>query len=197
MCRASTPLPVPVSPSKSTVASVMATRPAMVSASRSAALFVSKRGRTPRPVVPLRLGEIGAEARRLHRFAHGMEHLRRREGLGQVVGGAGPHGVDGVVDGGVGRHDHHRRGRRLLRQRARDRDAIHPAEAQIDQRQIRRRALGRGDGGLAAGCERHAVAGALEAEPQHLADALLVVDDEDPNLTLLAHFAHLSRLSAA
>ncbi len=47
-CRARTPLPVPVSPSRSTVASVAATRAATASASRSAALLVSKRERTPR-----------------------------------------------------------------------------------------------------------------------------------------------------
>ena len=46
--RAITPLPVPVSPSRSTVASVVATRLAIASASRSAGLLVSKRGCTPR-----------------------------------------------------------------------------------------------------------------------------------------------------
>src|SRR5262249_5025273 len=58
-----------------------------------------------------------------------------------------------------------------------------------DQREIRRRALDRGDGGLAARGEGHPIPRTLEANPEHLADALLVVDDEHANLTLLAHLS--------
>ncbi len=121
-----------------------------------------------------------------------MEHLRRREGLGQVVRGAGAHGVDGVVDRAVGRHEHHGRGRYFLREGAGDGDAVHSPEAEVDQGQIRRCAPGRSDSRLAAGRECYPVAGAFEAEPQHPADTLLVVNDEDPDFTFLAHLAQLS-----
>ena len=108
MARASTPLPVPLSPRISTVASVGATRRA---SSRTPPTSGSR-------AVEVRLGHLGAgpapPGRRPGRCSPRTRATRSstartwagRERLGQVVEGAATHRLDGRVDAGVGGDDH-------------------------------------------------------------------------------------------
>ena len=144
MCRATSSLPVPLSPVTSTVEGWRATLPASASAAASCGL---------RPTMPagarsadklvVQLGDVALELLALDRLAQHEEHLVRPEGLRDEVVGAAPDRLDRAFVVPVGaHHDHERppvprqgsaRGRRdrpcraCARRTARDRRAIRRA----------------------------------------------------------------------
>ena len=111
----------------------------------------------------------------LQRLLHLREQRLTVEGLGDVAEHAALSGGDGVGNRAVRRQDDHRQGRVLLLERFEQRDAVHPAHAQIGDHQIRAGHRQLRQRGLAAFHRGHAVAGALQADRQQTQQIGVVV----------------------
>ena len=107
MARATSSLPVPVSPVMSTVLFDWATRSIRCSTSWIARLRAHD-AVVAELLVPFReqVAVLRAEALVLEGAAHDHEQFVDLEGLLEVVEGPEPHGLDRALDRGVGRHHH-------------------------------------------------------------------------------------------
>ena len=134
----------------------------------------------PEPLV------LALQIRSLDRVLDHEEHAVAGQRLLQEVERAGSRRLDRVADRAVtGDHDH-RRGIVALLQRAQDVDAVAVGKAHVEQVQV---GPARGAMRLKLGdrsADRHAVALALEDQPQRRTDVRLVVDDDDAVFALHA-----------
>ncbi len=109
----------------------------------------------------------------------GEQRGRRRQRLGQVVGGAEPHRLDRLGDRAVGGEHDQRRRRGELADGAQQADAVEPRHALVREHEVERPPL---EGGERLGTVAHlddVVAGPLEDVREQLAERRLVVGDED------------------
>ena len=67
--------------------------------------------------------------------------LRGRERLGQVIERPAPHRIDGAVDAGISRDDHHRQSRRELCEGLEQVEARFISQPQVDERHVERSTL--------------------------------------------------------
>jgi hypothetical protein len=132
------------------------------------------------------LGRDGAQAQRralrrrgLQRALDAHEQFLDRERLGEEVGGAEAHRLDGGFDAAVGGHQDHRRvGRERTDARER-REAVEAGHAQVEHGEVEGRLLP-GRQGRCARCDRDDLAAQPpQAAVEEVAHALLVVGDED------------------
>jgi len=101
------------------------------------------------------------------------------EGLGEEVERAGLHRLDRAVDPAMGRDDDHGHVRMARNHLAKQGEAVHAGHDQIGDHHVRTVAVEGGDRLLAVGANGHLVAFALQRGGEDLAEALLVVHDED------------------
>ncbi len=177
MARATSSLPVPVSPVIRTGASEAAERPICFQIASIAALV---------PRRALRPSSLGGRGQRLgqgallERALQGLEEDGEIEGLGQVVEGAVAHGLDGAVAVAVGGGDDDRDlAERAFAELAQELEAAPVAEADVEEDAVDRLAPEERAGLAEAGRGEGAVAQPLDGRGQALADAALVLDDED------------------
>ena len=105
--------------------------------------------------------------------------LVRVEGLGQVVVGAHPQAGDALRVAALGRRDEDR-DVAVLADRLEDRLAAEPGQHQVEHDEVDAVRLHRVDGRAAVANDRDRMAVTLEIEAQQLAEARLVLDDQDP-----------------
>ena len=184
MARATSSLPVPVSPVMRTGASEAAARPICFQMASIAALWPIELAAGPPAPGALGGGGRGGSARCRRALAQGALHRGEQEGqvegLGDVVEGAVAHRLDGAIAVAVGgRHDHRdlavlarRAARGAGRARRRRAGGCRAGCSRRARRATRRRASARPRGG------QRAVPEALDGGGEALADPALVVDDE-------------------
>ena len=116
--------------------------------------------------------------------------LVRVERLGEVVVGAHPQAGDPLDVAALGRGDQDRRVAALADRRE-DRLAVEPGQHQVEDDEVDRLGVEGRDRGTAVADDRDGVPVALEIEPQELAEAWFVLDDQDPGAA--RPWAHPSR----
>ena len=121
---------------------------------------------------------LAGQAPRLERAAHDHCDLLHPERLGQVVVRAGAHRLDGRLDAGERREDHHREPRLGGAQALEDRETVEIGHAEIDERKVEGLALRQSQARLAAGDQAHAIPLAPEHLGQQLTGHRVVVGDE-------------------
>ncbi len=133
----------------------------------------------PRLQLLAELPVLAGEPPRLQRPPHHELDLLHPERLGQVVGGAGVHRLDG---GGHrregGQDDHGQVGLRLV-QALEDAEAVEAGHPEVHQDEVEGLVLGHAHARLAAVGHAHPVALAIEGLGEQLARDLVVVGDED------------------
>ena len=133
MVRATSSLPVPLSPRISTVMSVSATCSMM---SRTSRIF----GLSPREQQQLGLAaraspqqlDLLLEGALLQRLLEGELELFHLEGLAQEVGGPEPHGLDDVPGLAVAREHHHRHLGQALLELAQRLEPVHARQHHVE-----------------------------------------------------------------
>src|SRR6266699_565768 len=125
-----------------------------------------------------RLGFVGFRLRATQHRVHAGEHLANREWLGDVVVGAKLE-TDDLVDLGVLGRDDDDRHAAALAKRAAEVEAAHPRQHQVEQHEVRSRGARRAQAGGAVARLLHGEPRGGEVVLQHVADALVVLDDED------------------
>ena len=176
IARATTSLPVPVSPSSSTVAVLGATR------STVSAMRAMRRVRPAHPEVPAvdflaQALHLGLQATRLERARHHDLDRRGVERLGDEVVGTGSQRVHRLAHVAMrGDHDHQRRASHAA-QTVEYRQAVHARHFQVEQQQIG--AVGQAQRVDAIQHVFDVVAEILQAVAQDAADARIVVGDDD------------------
>src|SRR5919108_1335424 len=125
-----------------------------------------------------RLGLGGIRCRAAHDGVDPRQHLAHRERLGDVVVGAQLE-ADDLVDLGVFGRDHDDRHAARLAQRPAEVEPAHSGQHQVEQDQVRSRGPSGAQAGGAVGRLVDGKAGGDEVVLQHLADAFVVLDDED------------------
>ena len=181
MARATTSLPVPLSPVTRTVVRVGAT----FSTSWRTSSMAGEAPRIASPPVrcsPIRWRRTrfsASERPVLERLLHHQLELLHLERLQHVVVRAGLHGLDGGLGGGERGHDDHLRGGRGALHRLEDVEARAAAEAQIGDHEIEGRARQERQRSGRVGLDRHLVPGLGEQDLEQLAHRLLIIDDQD------------------
>ena len=176
MARASSSLPVPLSPVMSTRASVPATMCACESFSST-----SERARDDlgAPVFVV-VGEAGDAQRLLHL----VQQLLLVDRLGEEAEGAELRGVHGVGNGAVGREDDDLEARVARLQFLEQADAVHLVHAQVGDDQLRTEAAGGGERQRRAFHGFDLVVLRAQADGQQAQQARIVVDDQDAGFAL-------------
>ena len=122
---------------------------------------------------------LPAEPPLLQGLAHHQLQLVDLEGLDQVVVGAFLQGLDRGLGGGEGGDDHHRHRLAELLEAPQHLEPVHAGHLEVDEGEVGGR-LGHGLERLGAGRRGdHLEAVPAERDRQELAEALVVVDDED------------------
>ncbi len=179
MERATSSLPVPLSPVMRTETPDVAARPIAFHTASMRALDPDQRRPLGVPGVGVG-GGSGGDGRRLHRAAQRVEELVEIEGLRHVVEGPELHRVDGALAVAVGGGHHHGQrgvGDAQLREEL---DPVAVLEAHVEQDAVDAAAP---EGGARLHhalrrARRHA-AGTGDGADQAVADGAVVVDDED------------------
>ena len=158
IARASTSLPVPLSPVSSTVALYSAAR----SSSSSRSIIpgdAATIGRSPtaRLDVALEQGVRAAQPLALPGLLDREQHLGGLEGLGQVVEGAALEGLDREVAGAVGGHQQDGSAGQAADQLGQQLEAVHAGHAHVAEHDVHGR-LEAGEGGRRVGGRHHLVA---------------------------------------
>src|SRR5262252_7120957 len=113
------------------------------------------------------------------RFCSGRQHLRHAEGLGQVAGHAEIHRFDRARLGGEPGDDDHRQVRLVALRFADDREAVHAGHLQVRDQEIVRIEPHPLQCRSSVGGDVDVVFGERERLREEVADARLVVHDED------------------
>ena len=109
-----------------------------------------------------------------------VDDLRRGDGLAQVVCRSQPHGLEGALQRGVAGQDHDLGRRPLPQHLLHQLEAVHLAHGEVREQQL--------DGSVPAqplqglgpgGREVHSEALLCKCVPRHLANQLIIVDDEN------------------
>jgi hypothetical protein len=190
MARATSSLPVPLSPVTSTVASVEATRSMRLRISRIARLDpTSALDGCARTTSLCSRRHLLAQAPVLHRALHGDREHVGVDGLGEEVVGPGAHRPHGGLQVAVpGEHDHRHVGvhrRDVLAER----DAVHRAHLHVRQHQRELLARHPGDALLGVLHAHRLVPEAAHEGRDHLAHVRVVVYDQHPRWSIYS-FGH-------
>ena len=118
---------------------------------------------------------LALERARTQRLLDQRTRLLGAEGLGQVVERAALHGLDGVLEGVLRRHDDHGDVAAARLHVVEEVEAGRPGHAQVEEGHLELAARERGERLVAARRLGHLVAGLFERLAQHEADAHLVV----------------------
>ena len=173
-------LPVPLSPRSRTVVSVAAARCRDSMDSFSAGSSPSTRGSPKRRwCSSFRQHQLGPLAPPLHRAVQEQEEVVGVDGLGQEVGGAVLHGPDRLLHRSEGGHDDDRHLGVSLPRRFQDVEAAAGGQLQVGQDHQVPLTLETTPGLVGVPGLVHPVATGLQGLPQHRAERLLVLDDQD------------------